>query len=1037
MKIKGKFSLLQKMIFWIILITFFANVSLPVLAQEETDSVLQNQEEYVSLNEDDENTNIVDDVLAAPAESSELKIEENEQTATDESYLSNKELLENAVAIENVPPSQQLIEKTISEFKFSAISEDSIYGVRNTLNLMQEYNSGTAATFGGANVEWKSEPSGIIAADGTLTKTQQAQNVKLTAKITAKDDESLFAEKTFSLIVLPQGENFLYETFDNGSTASQNLNGYNGWKEVNSSKATYIDDTEITLEQGDASDNLLMQYKRTTVNDKSAILTASKFLEKRSGESMVKAPLERGIANIRFRFKRNDAARCLYVHLEDVDGYRETMRVNFDKNGLRPGDEAIFTDKIPFNSIPQKDVWLMAEITADYDRRIYSFSIYDEKNDSLELFENLKMANNAGNLASIAFGSTRSGTNKNGAIFLIDDVFVTQAKPPMTNKEAAEEVAEKISNSMNGSYVTENLKLSNHFEYETTVIWSSSNEDIIQVIGETGLVTPTDKEEKVNLTAAVVRGDVKAAKTFEVTVAPFSETVAPTKKLLNEALTLYTFREVTDESQYMITQDLSLPAEYNKGLAKRIGGVDISWKSSRPNVMTDEGKITPQKYDTYVTLTATFKAKENATISAKKTFKVCVAAKGEFVLKETFEEADFEKDMYKSVAETGIVSPGEVVKPVYKDWILTADSDTKPINTDTQVVYFPDDPYNTVLNYTRAQNNKTSPDVPVTFTKMEFGKEYTSGTLFISVNFYLTNNTSRLTIGPLLKDGSEGSAAFNLNYTRINSVVRPVATKQWHHMSIVIQLSESVEIPHRYDVFLDGERVNSNQTTYDTGMPVYGLMISSVRTSDGPNGSWYIDDLSIRHINYDVSDDIARAATRLELDMPSVVTADLDLPVEGENGTRISWQSSDEDVISSSGKISHGSGRGSATLTATVTKDSSFVKKVFPVSVSATLPAKPYSVVALEKADGKITGVQVRNNSFSEDCVLVTMLYSRGTLKEIRICDLTATEGTTETVLFDSAINTDIYYVGEIRSYVFDTSNNEIISDFHMEDIDR
>ena len=1030
MKIKSMFSILQKMTFWIILVAFFANACLPVMAIDETDSGLY--EEPVSFNEEIENTETVD-AVSDTTENSEIKIEESEQNAN----MLVGENSEPAIVAEIVPPTKQLIDKAISEFKFSDISKDSLYGVRNTLNLMPEYNLGTAATFGGANVEWTSEPSGIIAADGTLTKTQQAQNVKLTAKLTAKDDESLFAEKTFSLIVLPQGESYLYETFDYGSTASQNLDGYNGWQEINSSKATYIDDTEITLERGDASDNLLMQYKRVTVNDKSAMLTASKFLEKQSGEAMVTAPLERGTANIRFRLKRNDAARCLFIHLEDANGFRETVRVNFDQNGLRPGDEAIFTDKIPFKSVPKKDVWLMVELTADYDRKIFSFSIYDETNDKFELFENLPMANNAGNLASIAFGSTRHGTNKTGAIFLIDDLFITQSKPPMSNAEAAEEAAEKIAASMNGAYVTDNIELSTRAEYESIVRWRSSNEEVIQIIGETGLVTPTDTEEKVNLTADVFRGDVKTSRTFEVTVAPFADVVAPTKRMLNEIVSLYNFSEVTDESQYMITKDLTLPSEYNKGLAKRIGGVDITWKSSRPNVMTDDGKLISQRYDTYVSLTATFRAKADATMSAKKTFKVCVAAEGEFVLKETFEEADFEKDMYKTVAKTGVVSPGQIIKPIYKDWVLTYDSDTKPPNTDTQVVYFPDDPYNTVLNYTRAQNNKTSPDVPVTFAYMNFGEKYSNGTLFMSAKFYLDNNNSRLKIGPLVEGTSTGSEGASINYKQAGSVKRNTAIKQWHHLSIIIQVSENVEIPHRYDMFIDGERLNPNQQTTDTGMPIHGIQISSIRTSDGPNSNWYIDDVFVRHVNYNVSDDIARAADKLELDIPSVVAENLDLPVEGENGTRIAWQSSDEELITNSGKISHGTGKGSATLTATVMKGDSFVKKVFPVSVSATLPPKPYSVVALQKSDGKITGVQVRNNSFSEDCVLVTMLYSRGTLKEIRICDLTAEEGASETVTFDNAINADSYYVGEIRSYVFDTSNNEIISEIHTEDIDK
>ncbi|NGZ77200.1 LamG-like jellyroll fold domain-containing protein [Saccharibacillus alkalitolerans] len=88
----------------------------------------------------------------------------------------------------------------------------------------------------------------------------------------------------------------------------------------------------------------------------------------------------------------------------------------------------------------------------------------------------------------------------------------------------------------------------------------------------------------------------------------------------------------------------------------------------------------------------------------------------------------------------------------------------------------------------------------------------------------------------------------------------------------------------------------------------------------------------------DLSDEqvVANVAAGLNLGDTSRVTADLKLPTIGSRGTSIAWSSSDEGVVSSSGKITRpeeGQPAGQATLTAAIVKGSAKKTMTFEVTV--------------------------------------------------------------------------------------------------------
>ncbi|MDR1322499.1 MAG: hypothetical protein LBK56_13940, partial [Gracilibacteraceae bacterium] len=77
----------------------------------------------------------------------------------------------------------------------------------------------------------------------------------------------------------------------------------------------------------------------------------------------------------------------------------------------------------------------------------------------------------------------------------------------------------------------------------------------------------------------------------------------------------------------------------------------------------------------------------------------------------------------------------------------------------------------------------------------------------------------------------------------------------------------------------------------------------------------------------------ALAADLRNLIIPLFTTADIDLPVAGEQGSAIVWASSDTDVIKDEGKVTLAADERKITLTATLTSGDAQAEKVFPVRV--------------------------------------------------------------------------------------------------------
>lgn len=120
---------------------------------------------------------------------------------------------------------------------------------------------------------------------------------------------------------------------------------------------------------------------------------------------------------------------------------------------------------------------------------------------------------------------------------------------------------------------------------------------------------------------------------------------------------------------------------------------------------------------------------------------------------------------------------------------------------------------------------------------------------------------------------------------------------------------------------------------------------------------------------YNISDEdrVARDKDSLSLGDVSAVTEDLNLPGRGSAGSAITWSSSNENVITTEGKVTRPEaeeGDAQITLTATITSGNVSDTKEFQVTVKKNLTAKEIVDLDLEEIDlGNLSAV-------SEDLVL-------------------------------------------------------------------
>lgn len=132
----------------------------------------------------------------------------------------------------------------------------------------------------------------------------------------------------------------------------------------------------------------------------------------------------------------------------------------------------------------------------------------------------------------------------------------------------------------------------------TSITWSSSNEDVIEIDNNIAVVKRSLVEDKdVTLTATITLGDVSLTKDFEMIViqGEQSDEEKVDNAINNFQLDLVFIEE---NNAYLLDRDIVLVEEYL--------GVQISWLSNDDEVLTNSGTYMLPFYKEELTLTATF-----------------------------------------------------------------------------------------------------------------------------------------------------------------------------------------------------------------------------------------------------------------------------------------------------------------------------------------------------------------------------------------------------------------------------------------------
>lgn len=161
--------------------------------------------------------------------------------------------------------------------------------------------------------------------------------------------------------------------------------------------------------------------------------------------------------------------------------------------------------------------------------------------------------------------------------------------------------------------VTSNITLPSLGSYGSSILWNIGD---LNIINEYGEVTRPSSDTYVTLTATIMRGDVKETRVFNLLVKAPPVVPKSDDELVREVLNLLTIGYADGDSQYSVTKALTL-------VTNGTDGVEISWQSSAPAIITGYGGVVRQYNDCSVTLTATV---SKGSAMQQKSFNVTVKA---------------------------------------------------------------------------------------------------------------------------------------------------------------------------------------------------------------------------------------------------------------------------------------------------------------------------------------------------------------------------------------------------------------------------
>ncbi|AZQ64837.1 T9SS type A sorting domain-containing protein [Flammeovirga pectinis] len=430
----------------------------------------------------------------------------------------------------------------------------------------------------------------------------------------------------------------------------------------------------------------------------------------------------------------------------------------------------------------------------------------------------------------------------------------------------------------NASFVTQNITLVTTADNNTTVTWSSDNETIITNVGE---VTIPLSDTEVVLTATLILGESTGTKEFTVVVSGNSSI------LLEEAKSALEIAYADGEDATTVTQNITLVAEGENDAV-------VTWSSSIEDVITTSGEVSRMLSDTEVVLTATLTLGESTTT---KEFTVTVLGDDAIALTEAKDALEI------------IYVEGESASNVVSDVTLPA------TGLHTAVVTWISNNETVVSATGSVTRQQSSTDVVVEATLV-------IGDLSVTKSFTLTVVSNEQELVNEAKDALEITYAEGDNASSVTQNITLVTTADnnttvtWSsdNETIITNFGE-VTIPlSDTEVVLTATLILGEST----GTKEFTVVVSG-------NSSVLLEEAkNALEIAYADGEDA------------TTVTQNITLVAEGENDAVVTWSSSNEDVITTSGVVTQSFTDQVIDLTATLLLGDETTTKVFSVTVVKT-----------------------------------------------------------------------------------------------------
>ncbi len=554
--------------------------------------------------------------------------------------------------------------------------------------------------------------------------------------------------------------------------------------------------------------------------------------------------------------------------------------------------------------------------------------------------------------------------------------------------------------------------------YTHNLTWTSSDTDIIAVGG-----TVTPKLGDADVTLTVTSTNTGSSKTFEITV------LGELTKAFNAGL--------GGEDRYAITKNITLPATVTAGGTS----YDVDWRTSNSSVLASDGTIGKVVRNTPVCLTAYVNSEVytyNAAVAEQVTGKTVY-------VDESFDSFDIGTDISRADGWTNPVGTG--VKGV--DYTIEED----PTNESNKVIkvnrYYGKNGSTWYLNGEAQTGNGPSRDEAAMFVldsdpDTDGNQPVESGKIqFKARMMFETGESQRMAIWfNNVNNGRDNSCieiqyGSNVAYTKFGGAdlyasIGTGVKHEWYDVRVVLDLDAStylVSVTRE-----DGITYTKTDKIVDTAAKSISSIGIHSRTADDSIGAetktsvWYVDDLSITDVTTTDTEAVAYAKEKLSLQ--GTATADITLPLAGEENTTITWATSDASVITKDGVVSFAKEDKTATLTATITKGNATDTKEFIVTVSGRAAYEIKGIVVKADgttsnelvADGEITAVEILNN-YSKSAKMYVALYKDDRFVTVSTADLKSDAQSKEvrTVMLDTPIELPSDINGyEARVFVWD-----------------